>query len=147
MFKPLITLSRALTEPQLFGKVFASPSFWTWRVVGKLIDGLPLTEPREIELFEQCTGRSYSRRAGWAVRQLILLAGRRAGKDRFPLCGRSVARGVVRRLASIHQRRRAGRGDFAGCRQTPSRNSSTLLPKVCWLRRCLPPKSPGRPMT
>ena len=43
----------------------------------KFIDGLPLTEPREIELFEQCTGRSYNRQAGRAVRRMILLAGRR----------------------------------------------------------------------
>jgi hypothetical protein len=60
--------------------VFASPSFWSWKVIGKLIDGLPLTEPREIELFEQCTGRKYSRRM---FRRLIILVGRRGGKDRF----------------------------------------------------------------
>jgi hypothetical protein len=77
---PAITLTRAMSDPLLFGKVFAAPSFWTWRVVAKLIDGIPLTEPREIELFEQCTGRKYTRQA-W--RRLILLAGRRAGKDRF----------------------------------------------------------------
>ena len=56
---------------------------WGWRTVAKLIDGLPLIEPREIELFEQCTGRKYNRQARRAVRRLILLAGRRAGKDRF----------------------------------------------------------------
>jgi hypothetical protein len=82
-FEPAITLSRALTEPSLFGKVFSAPSFWTWRVVAKLIDGLPLTEPREIALFEQCTGRTYNRETLRAVRRLIILAGRRAGKDRF----------------------------------------------------------------
>jgi hypothetical protein len=78
---PLITLSRALTDPALFGGTFAAPSFWTWRVVAKLIDGLPLTELREIELFKHCTGRSVL--PSKAVRRLILLAGRRAGKDRF----------------------------------------------------------------
>ena len=77
---PNITLTQAMSEPQLFGKVFGNSSFWTWKVVAKLIDGLPLTEQREIELFEQCTGRKYTRRA-W--RRLIILAGRRAGKDRF----------------------------------------------------------------
>jgi hypothetical protein len=80
---PAITLSHALTDPALFGGTFASPSFWTWRTVAKLIDGIALTEPREIELFEQCTGRAYNRQARRAVRRLILLAGRRAGKDRF----------------------------------------------------------------
>jgi len=78
---PLISLSRALTDPALFGKTFASPSFWTWRVVAKLIDGIALTEPREVELFKQCTGRTQLPTK--AVRRLILLAGRRAGKDRF----------------------------------------------------------------
>jgi hypothetical protein len=78
---PLITLSRALSDPALFGKVFASPSFWTWKVLAKLIDGIALTEPREVELFKQCTGRT--KLPDGRVRRLVLLAGRRAGKDRF----------------------------------------------------------------
>ena len=78
---PLITLSRALTDSNLFGGVFGAPSFWTWRTVAKLIDGAPLRELREIDLFKQCTGRSQL--PGAPVRRLILLAGRRAGKDRF----------------------------------------------------------------
>jgi hypothetical protein len=32
---PLITLTRALTDPNLFGATFAAPSFWPWRVVAK----------------------------------------------------------------------------------------------------------------
>jgi hypothetical protein len=84
MFKPLITLSRAMTDPDLFGGTFAAPSFWTWRTVAKVIDGIPLTEKREIELFEQCTGRKYCRQARREVmRRLIVLVGRRGGKDRF----------------------------------------------------------------
>ena len=82
-FVPDITLTAAMSEPTLFGKIFAAPSFWPWRTLAKLIDGEPLTEPREIELFEQCSGRKYNREARHAVRRLILLAGRRAGKDRF----------------------------------------------------------------
>src|SRR5262245_57988871 len=78
---PDITLTHALTDPSLFGKVFASPSFWTWKVVAKLIDGIPLTEPREIDLFQQCTGRTVLPTE--PMRRLIVLAGRRAGKDRF----------------------------------------------------------------
>jgi hypothetical protein len=82
---PNITLSHALTDPSLFGNTFGASSFWTWRVVGKLIDGLPITEPRELELFRQCTGRTQppSRGEHQTLRRLILLAGRRAGKDRF----------------------------------------------------------------
>jgi hypothetical protein len=85
-FQPIITLTHAMNSPALFGKIFAASSFWTWRVVAKLIDGIPLTEPREIELFEQCTGRPYNRQAQRVVRRLFrlfILAGRRAGKDRF----------------------------------------------------------------
>ena len=55
---PLVTLSRSLVDPALFGGVFGAPSFWPWRVVAKIIDGEPLREPREIELFKECTGRT-----------------------------------------------------------------------------------------
>src|SRR5262249_39081379 len=79
--KPAITLTRAMSDPALFGKVFGAPSFWTWKTVAKLIDGLPLTEQREVDLFRQCTGRS--KLPTKPVRRLIILAGRRAGKDRF----------------------------------------------------------------
>src|SRR6266516_5944053 len=78
---PLITLSRSLTDPALFGRTFSAPSFWPWRTVSKVIDGIALTEPREIELFMQCTGRTQL--PIQPVRRLSLLAGRRAGKDRF----------------------------------------------------------------
>jgi hypothetical protein len=79
--KPLISLSRALTDPALFGSTFRAPSFWTWRTLAKVIDGIPFTEQREIELFRQCTGRSEL--SSVPGRRIILLAGRRAGKDRF----------------------------------------------------------------
>src|SRR5215469_3284016 len=74
--KPGITLTQAMADPALFGRVFASPSFWTWKVVAKLIDGIPLTEPREVDLFKQCTGRTTLPTE--SVRRLILLAGRRS---------------------------------------------------------------------
>src|SRR5262249_59179668 len=79
--KAAVTLTQAMADPALFGRVFGSPSFWTWRTVAKLIDGIPLTEQREIELFKQCTGRT--KLPTKPVRRLIILAGRRAGKDRF----------------------------------------------------------------
>jgi hypothetical protein len=81
--KPTVLLSQALIDPKLFGRVFAAPSFWPWRTLAKLIDGLPLTVPRELELFKQCTGLEPTRGARRKIRRLILLAGRRAGKDRF----------------------------------------------------------------
>ncbi len=83
-FRSLCGLLDAMLDPLLFGKVFADESFWTWRVVAKLIDGIELTEPRELALFEECTGRSYNRQARRAaVRDLTLLVGMRGGKDRF----------------------------------------------------------------
>ncbi|MGO9701243.1 MAG: hypothetical protein ACLPX7_18485 [Xanthobacteraceae bacterium] len=81
--KPTISLSDALADSRLMGNTFKASSFWTWKVVAKLIDGLPLTERREIELFKRCTGRAYNRRAHRAIRRLIILVGRRGGKDRF----------------------------------------------------------------
>ena len=84
-FVPKLTLTQSLTDVQLFGKVFASPSFWTWKVVAKLIDGLPLIEVREVELFKECTGRTQlpNRHERRLLRRFILLVGRRGGKDRF----------------------------------------------------------------
>jgi hypothetical protein len=84
-FEPAITLTQSLLEPSLFGGVFAAPSFWTWRTLAKIVDGTPLVEPREVELFAQCTGRTRlpSAANGPRLRRFIILAGRRAGKDRF----------------------------------------------------------------
>jgi hypothetical protein len=82
-FVPDITLSSALSDHAIFGKTFSSLSFWTWRVVAKLIDNIALTEPREIELFETCTGVKYNRASRRALRRMIILVGRRGGKDRF----------------------------------------------------------------
>jgi hypothetical protein len=76
-----IGLYASMIDPQLFGRVFAAPSMWTWRVPAKLIDGVPLTEPREIALYRECTGRT--KLPTGPVRRLFIYAGRRAGKDRF----------------------------------------------------------------
>ena len=68
---PAVTLSRALSDLKLFGGTFSAASFWTWRTVAKVIDGLPLAEQREVDLFKQCTGRSTLPTK--PVRRLILL--------------------------------------------------------------------------
>jgi hypothetical protein len=60
---PDITLSHALSDPSLLGGPFMAPSFWTWKTVAKLIDGLPLNEPREIELFKHAPGARRYRRS------------------------------------------------------------------------------------
>ena len=38
--KPTITLTDALADSRLMGETFKAPSFWTWKAVAKLIDGL-----------------------------------------------------------------------------------------------------------
>lgn len=45
-----------MVDPELFGKTFASSTFWAWRAVAKFLDGLPL-EPAELELWKAITGR------------------------------------------------------------------------------------------
>jgi hypothetical protein len=44
---------------------------------------LVLSEQREINLFEECTGRKYDQHNRRMFRRLIILVGRRGGKDRF----------------------------------------------------------------
>jgi hypothetical protein len=77
---PSISLTDAMRDPMLLGAPFTAPSFWTWFAVAKLLDGQPL-DKRDAALFRECTGRA--RLPGGPVRRLILLAGRRGGKDRF----------------------------------------------------------------
>ncbi|TIP04938.1 MAG: hypothetical protein E5X72_09670 [Mesorhizobium sp.] len=73
-------LHAAMIDDRLFGPTFGVESFWTWRTVAKLLDGLPL-DRRELKLFRECTGRSKPPKGG--LHRLILLVGRRGGKDRF----------------------------------------------------------------
>ena len=53
--------------------------------MAKLINNIPLTEPRELELFQQSTGRTQlpNRHERRVLRRFLLLVGRRGGKDRF----------------------------------------------------------------
>jgi hypothetical protein len=76
-----ITLAKAMRDPKLLGGPFQAESFWPWHCLAKVISGEPLRDAREIELFERCTGRS--RLPAGPVNNITLLAGRRAGKDRF----------------------------------------------------------------
>jgi hypothetical protein len=77
---PAIGLSAAMRDVHLLGAPFQQDSYWPWHAIAKLIDGAPLDE-REAELFQQCTGRTTLPHA--PVQRLLLLVGRRGGKDRF----------------------------------------------------------------
>jgi hypothetical protein len=75
----MITLAEAMRDTRLLGAPFEAPSFWTWFTIAKLLSGEQLDD-REQALFAECTGRS---RVPSNVRRMVILAGRRAGKDRF----------------------------------------------------------------
>jgi hypothetical protein len=79
-FVPMISLAAAIRDTNLLGGPFTAPTFWTWKTVAKILDGEQLDE-REAALFRQCTGRE--RLPQGPVHRMIVLAGRRAGKDRF----------------------------------------------------------------
>src|SRR5258705_2861795 len=76
----LITLAAAMRHPKLLGEPFKPDSFWPWHTVAKVISGEPLDE-REAELFRKCTGRT--KLPTGPVNSIVLLVGRRGGKDRF----------------------------------------------------------------
>jgi hypothetical protein len=80
LVEPAITLTDAIGDPHLLGAPFKAASFWTWKVIAKLLDG-ELLDAREAALFRECTGRT--RLPASPVRRMILLTGRRGGKDRF----------------------------------------------------------------
>jgi hypothetical protein len=77
---PAIGLAAAMRDPQLLGGPFTSASFWTWHAVAKILSGEVLDD-REAALFRQCTGRT--RLPSGPAYRMIVLVGRRGGKDRF----------------------------------------------------------------
>jgi hypothetical protein len=76
----LITLAAAMRDPKLLGGPFKADSFWPWHALAKVISGERLDE-REGELFKRCTGRT--KLPTGPVSSIVLLVGRRGGKDRF----------------------------------------------------------------
>jgi hypothetical protein len=76
----LITLAAAMRDQKLLGAPFKAESFWPWHTLAKVISGEPLDE-REAELFRKCTGRT--KLPTGPVNSIVLLVGRRGGKDRF----------------------------------------------------------------
>ncbi|HTK89314.1 MAG TPA: hypothetical protein VL948_03620, partial [Verrucomicrobiae bacterium] len=72
----------ALESPRLLGASFRPPETWrAWRIVLRAFDGLPITEPADVELFRRCTGRAEPPTAPGA--ELWIAAGRRSGKSRI----------------------------------------------------------------
>ena len=86
---PLVTLTDAIADVDWFGKTFASPSFWTWKCRRWAVDGIPAREPREVELFEPCTGLSLTtvQVAGRSHAAAAVWTTRRAGPSPFRVSG------------------------------------------------------------
>ena len=71
-----------MTTPALAGAEFSGPSWATWRVIARLIDGdAALLTPEEQALALELTGRTVLPTV--APRELYIGAGRRSGKSRF----------------------------------------------------------------
>ena len=73
----MLTIAEAVVDPALFGRWFSAPSWRLWLVVLKAAFGLPLSDD-ERELLYSVAERDPPRRR---VRELWVIAGRRAGKD------------------------------------------------------------------
>jgi hypothetical protein len=74
---PVISVSRAISDPQLFGPWFKGSSWDAWRAILKAAYAEPMTAA-EIEVFRSVAGRDPPKQQ---VRELVVIAGRRSGKD------------------------------------------------------------------
>src|SRR6266542_780141 len=72
-----ITATAAIEDPNLLGGAFAGPSWATWRAVLRAAEGLPLSHSQR-EAFRTVADRAPPARR---VKELWVIAGRRAGKD------------------------------------------------------------------
>ena len=71
-----------MTSPKFAGREFAGPSWATWRIIARLIDGdAHLLTPAEREIALRITGRTTLPTV--APREVYIGAGRRGGKSRF----------------------------------------------------------------
>jgi hypothetical protein len=75
--QPTISVSRAISDPKLFGPWFKGPSWDAWRAILKAAHAEPMTEA-EITVFRSVADRDPPKKQ---VRELVVVAGRRSGKD------------------------------------------------------------------
>jgi hypothetical protein len=98
-----MTPAVAISNPRLLGGYFAGPSWNTWRAILKAAYAEPL-DATELELFAAVAGgRSAPARR---VKELVVIAGRRSGKD-------SIASAVATAAACIDYRPRLRPGERA----------------------------------
>jgi hypothetical protein len=75
--RPKISMREALVEPEFFGRILQGASWYGWKVLLIAAAGEALTDDERVE-FKRLTGRD--REPGHLCRELIVAAGRRAGK-------------------------------------------------------------------
>jgi hypothetical protein len=75
--RPKISMREALAEPKLFGDILPGASWYGWRVLLIAAAGEELTDDERAE-FKRLTGREHE--SGRLCRELVVVAGRRAGK-------------------------------------------------------------------
>src|SRR5689334_12126035 len=73
----MLSLAEAIEDPHLFGPWFSGPSWASWRAILKAAFAEPMTTA-EVELFRSVAERDPPSQR---VRELWIIAGRRAGKD------------------------------------------------------------------
>src|SRR5690242_18724229 len=73
----MINLIEAMDDPNLFEPWFRGPTWHPWRTILKAANGLPLSQ-EELEFFRTVAERDPPSEP---VKELWIIAGRRAGKD------------------------------------------------------------------
>jgi hypothetical protein len=76
--RPRISMHKALADPMLFGLIMSGPSWYSWRVLLIAAAGERLLDDERQE-FRRLTKREHE--PGQPVKELVLVAGRRAGKS------------------------------------------------------------------
>ncbi len=87
----MMKLHAFMTNPKLAGAEFSGPTWSTWRVIARLIDGdAHLLDAEEQELALRLTGRTVLPTV--APREVFIGAGRRGGKSQIRGAGGDLAR-------------------------------------------------------
>src|ERR1700722_7146127 len=68
----------AMSDPRLFGPMFAGESWANWRTILRGAFAIPMKSEAEVEFFRSVTGRAPPAKR---VKELDIIAGRRSGKD------------------------------------------------------------------
>jgi len=72
----------AMRDPALFGSAFANADDWrAWRVFLAALFALPVSDPADVALYRECTGRHALPTT--PAREAYVIAGRRGGKSRI----------------------------------------------------------------